>query len=764
MASCPWVAKLESAGTGAVADASFAAIEQHVENCPDCQSALEWIAHGRFDRLLVLPSPERLPRIPGFELVRELGRGGMGVVYLAIEIGLGRQVALKILPGAIGTDALPLARRRWLREALAVSSIRHPNAVPLYDFGEADGWLFLVFEYVPSGSLKNRLAGPLPARAAAGLVETIARAVAFIHGRGLLHLDLKPSNILPDCEANAPWDRVIPRVSDFGLALFDDHDDSVTSLAGPRGTPSYMAPEQTAPARATIGVAADVHALGAILFELLTGRPPFQGKSTIETLEQVRCHEPVPPRRLNPAIPRDLETVCLKCLEKDPGRRYHSAEALAEDLRRWLDGHAVLARPVSPVEITWRWCCRRPVVATLAASLLTTLLCGFASIVALWRYADAERIQALAERTRAEADYAVARAAVAEILDLGQTSIEPTVTVSRDRAIASLQVAQRRIQKLGDRRPSDPELWNLLAVVKLFLGRNYEYQRRFVEGEALYVESQRGWEKILEKTPGDLTALYRHWQTLECLARIREEQGRTADSTSSWERAIAAGEALLPKLSAPDLNTMAECRSGLARLLDRQGDHERAVRLHLANLQMLSSAPPRPRTASVERWLVQTWDELARIRCEAARFDDQSWVRDAAALLRAGPGRKDGGAAELSGSGLRLQDSVYCTASAQRRAGHHQEARRNVKRMHALGRLLVLACPDCPDGHLALSLAFQQSAKEAFQSEDLAAVRQSWSRGLEEAQRAVLLDPQNTLPKWHVSQLGHKLERLLGGR
>lgn len=292
MSTCPGESTLRSLGTDALGDQTYAAIEEHVEDCPDCKELLESLARRCADRQFVLPGPKQMPRIPGFEIHRELGRGAMGVVYLATQKGLNRLVALKILPGAVGSDDLPVARRRWLREARAVSSIRHPNVVPLFDYGEEDGLFFLVLEYIPGGSLKNRLTDPLSPRVAAGLVETIARAVGYIHGRGLLHLDLKPSNILLDCEGNAALDRAIPRVSEFGLALFDDPDTSETSLAGPRGTPSYMAPEQATASHAKVGPATDIYAPGAILFELLTGRPPFRGTSTIETLDQFAARNP----------------------------------------------------------------------------------------------------------------------------------------------------------------------------------------------------------------------------------------------------------------------------------------------------------------------------------------------------------------------------------------------------------------------------------------------------------------------------------------
>jgi hypothetical protein len=390
-------------GADALGEGTFAAIEQHVVGCPECKAVLERLAHPHHDPTTVLPGPARFPHIPGFEIQCELGSGAMGVVYRAVKTGLDRPVALKILTGASGSDPISDTRRHWLREARAVSLARHPNVVPLYDFGEADGCFYLVLEYVPGGSLKRRLGEPLPPRVAARLVETMAHAVGHLHGRGLLHLDLKPSNILLDCEENAAWDRVTPRISDFGLAVSDGgHDVSETSLAFPRGTPSYMAPEQAAASRGQLGAATDIHALGAILYELLTGRPPFQGASTLETLDQVRHQNPVPPRRLNPKIPRGLETIALKCLEKNPSRRYASAEALAGDLRRWLDGKPISARPVSPIERAWRWCRRRPAVASLIAALGATVLMSFVVLFAFYRHADDQRRRAEAAHQRAE--------------------------------------------------------------------------------------------------------------------------------------------------------------------------------------------------------------------------------------------------------------------------------------------------------------------------------------------------------------------------
>jgi serine/threonine-protein kinase len=267
-------------------------------------------------------------------------------------------VALKIVRS--GPMASARERKRWLSEARCGTRVSHPNIVQVHGADEADGWLYLVLEFVSGGSLKDRLAGPLPARAAAELMMPVAAAMTAVHAAGLLHLDLKPSNILLDSAVDAAWTDACPKVADFGIARpLTDLGASSTSTAGPWGTPSYMAPEQVAGDRAGLGPAADIYALGAILYELVTGRPPFLAASPIDTLNQIREAEPASPRRLNSSVPRDLDTICLRCLRKDPNRRYPSAQALADDLDRFLDGRPIEARSVSAVEHAARWCRRQ---------------------------------------------------------------------------------------------------------------------------------------------------------------------------------------------------------------------------------------------------------------------------------------------------------------------------------------------------------------------------------------------------------------------
>src|SRR5262245_6378331 len=304
-----------------------------------------------------------LPQIPGYELETVLGRGGMGIVYLARDLRLGRRVALKML--LAGAYAGLEERERFLREAEAVAGLRHANIVQVHGAGDHEGRPYFTMEYVEGGSLAQRLLGtPQPARQAAALLATLAEAVQVAHRGGIVHRDLKPANILLTTDGT-------PKIADFGLARHFDGGPALT-LSGARvGTPSYMAPEQAVGKARAIGPAADIYALGAILYEMLTGRPPFRAETAAATERQGVREEPVRPARLNAKVPRDLETICLMCLHKDPARRYATAAALADDLRRFQRREPIAARPAGLLERAGKWVRRRPTrAAMLAASLL----------------------------------------------------------------------------------------------------------------------------------------------------------------------------------------------------------------------------------------------------------------------------------------------------------------------------------------------------------------------------------------------------------
>jgi eukaryotic-like serine/threonine-protein kinase len=339
-----------------------------------------------------------LPTVPGYDVEEVLGRGGMGVVFRARHLRLNRPVALKML--LAGPYAGPRERERFRREAEAVARLRHPNVVQVHDVGDADGRPYFTMEYLEGGSLAQRLAGtPLPARQAAALLATLAGAVQAAHEQGVVHRDLKPANVLLTADGT-------PKVGDFGLARRLDGEATLTRTGAAVGTPSYMAPEQAAGKATAVGAAVDIHALGAILYELLTGRPPFRTETEAETLRQVVGQDPVPPSRLNARVPRDLETICLKCLHKEPCHRYATAGEAAQDLDRFLRGEAIAARPEGPVGRLARRVRRRPALsaALAAGTLFTVALVGGA----LWLISDRAAAAREVEAERAGTERAAA--------------------------------------------------------------------------------------------------------------------------------------------------------------------------------------------------------------------------------------------------------------------------------------------------------------------------------------------------------------------
>jgi regulator of sirC expression with transglutaminase-like and TPR domain len=340
------------------------------------------------------PEPPGAPPgvdVPGYEILGELGRGGMGVVYKARQTAANRLVALKMILAGAHAGADDLARFRT--EAQAIARLQHPHVVQIHEVGEHDGLPFFSLEFCPRGSLSKKLGGtPLPPREAAALVEKLAHGMHAAHQKGVIHRDLKPANVLLGEDGT-------PKITDFGLAKKLD-EAGQTASGAIMGTPSYMAPEQAGGKSREIGSATDVYALGAILYECLTGRPPFKAATALDTILQVMADDPVPPSQLNARTPRDLEIICLKCLRKEPGKRYGSALALAEDLHRFLGGEPIQARRVSAGERGLKWARRRPAQAALAAALLVAAAATAAGTVYYVRYehARAEAAQRQYER------------------------------------------------------------------------------------------------------------------------------------------------------------------------------------------------------------------------------------------------------------------------------------------------------------------------------------------------------------------------------
>jgi serine/threonine protein kinase len=503
------------------------------------------------------------PPISGYQILGELGRGGMGVVYKARQIRLNRPCALKMILG--GGHASPESAARFLAEAQAIAQLQHPHIVQIHHIGEADGLPFFELEYLPGGSLDRRLKGtPWPARRAAELIESVARGVTEAHRLGIVHRDLKPGNILLASDGT-------PKITDFGLAKSLAADSGLTRTDSIMGSPGYMAPEQAEGKAKQVGPLADVYAMGAILYELLTGGPPFRGTTALEILDQVKNAEPVPPSRLVPGLPRDVETIALKCLQKEPAQRYDSAAALAEDLRRFRGGESIVARPVPFWERAVKWARRRPAIATLAAAilLLVAALMGlgvlsYKKIDSALRIAEVRRKaaeesqrEAIKQSKAADANFARARKAVDDSFTIVSESKLLNVPGLRALRADLLGSSMRFYEEFLRERSDDPSLTNDLVRTRLRVADVFRELGRTKEANESYEAAIAGFEQARRDRPDDLDlktglADALHWvvsirpqdqksATYRRIVALREEvfEGRHYDSQSKRDLALA---------------------------------------------------------------------------------------------------------------------------------------------------------------------------------------------------------------------------------
>ncbi|MEW4569061.1 serine/threonine-protein kinase [Tautonia sp. JC769] len=518
LASCPSLGELRQLESDSLDDATFAALEAHLERCARCRSRLEQLladASGFLDSPSV-PEPDRSggpPSIPGFVVRRELGRGAYGVVYLATRGLDGRPVALKCLGGG------PAELARWRREADTLRRLELPGVVRLLDAHEAGGWVFLVMEYLAGGSLEPRIDPSLSPEAVARLVEQIARTVHSVHQSGLLHLDLKPSNILLSGGRDEPLDRVRPLVADFGLALpWGDAEATWTMALGPRGTPSYMAPEQLVPERHTIGPAADVYAIGAILYRMLAGRPPFLAATKLETYLHLRDREPVSVRRLNPNVPQALETICLACLRKSPGRRYASAEAMADDLRRFLDGQPIRQRATPNVVKGARWCLRNPLVAGLSLALAASVVSLVAVQATRLRASRAEEVRLDRELVRLEENLALSTDVLTHYSSYAHSLLFKDRAIDGSFVLAEITPVRARLERARDSGTIDPANLYALGLVDLLTAEILLSQKQPLEEIRPHlIEARNVFQDAMRRAPaaphieGNLERLGTHW-------------------------------------------------------------------------------------------------------------------------------------------------------------------------------------------------------------------------------------------------------------
>ena len=473
-----------------------------------------------------------IPRLPGHEILGELGRGGMGVVYKARQLALNRLVAIKMVIG--GGHAGPEQVARFQAEARSVAALQHPNIVQIYEVGEWQSLPYFTLEFVDGGTLDKTLKGqPQTPEQAARLTETLARAMQFAHERGIVRRDLKPQNVLLTATGE-------PKITDFGLAKNIEGEASQTKSGALMGTPSYMSPEQARGDHKSVGPLADIHSLGGMLYEFLVGRPPFLGSSSMETLMQVLRDDPVPPTRLVPKTPVDLETICLKCLQKDPAKRYQSAAELAEDCRRFLAGEPILSRPISKIERLSSWCRRNPrtasLIATVAALLVVVSVGSIASAYLIHgQRQEALRAQKAAEIAESQAIESEKAAKAAEQLAL-RNAEEASKNARKaqsqsDLALKTLQLLVRKVQEQLSPVPGMQDLKKSLlqtAVEGLEEVANQSYDATSVEATKVSAHMQMG---TLFRTMGASEQSLREFERAYEIAKNRAaDQPRNAAS------------------------------------------------------------------------------------------------------------------------------------------------------------------------------------------------------------------------------------------
>jgi serine/threonine-protein kinase len=563
-----------------------------------------------------------LPCIPGLELLNVLGYGGMGVVFQARQAALGRDVAVKLLRQAHPDGSAH--RERFLQEARAVARLQHPHIVQVYDFGELPGaggatsQPYLVMEYVAGGSLADLLRGPpLPPAEAARLVEALAEAIHYAHQQGVVHRDLKPGNVLivdrgswivnREDNPNAPRTtnhepRTTPKITDFGLAKLLS-ESALTHTGDVIGTPGYMAPEQASGHPDGVTAAVDVYGLGAILYEALTGRPPFLAATTEATLLQVKLEDPVPPRRLQPTVPRDLNTICLKCLRKEAGRRYASAQELADDLRRFRSGEPIRARPVGAGERVVRWCRRQPALASALTATVLIFLAGLSGILWQWRSARhhaaeadrnaadfrQERDTALREHARAELHLREARKRVDRLTQVGQELLQRPRLHKLGREV--MEDALSYYEVILPREGSDPRLRLEAARLYRQVAQIHHTLGRWARAIDAYSQQGRLLAGLLKAEPANQAlahdlALSHRWRgnALRDLGRAREAREAYGQAAELHER-LLCGSPGDPGCQVALANTLINLASLLSPREETEtlkGLHERILELNQA--------------------------------------------------------------------------------------------------------------------------------------------------------------------------------------
>lgn len=718
---------------GRLAQGEAEPIEAHLLECAQCGTQLSSLDEGGDPLLTCLraaeppradtwhldlslapaapgeDAPEAPQRILHYEIERELGRGGMGRVYLAYDPRLRRSVAIKVLTA--GSGASSEERSRFRAEALAVARLQHPHIIQVYEVGEWQGQPFLALEYLEGGTLRDRCwLRPLAAAEAADLLIPLAEALHYAHQQGVIHRDLKPANVL----LTGPHASPLPKLSDFGLAKLRGLERTqVTGIAPTEtgtlvGTPAYMAPELVGnPAAA--GPATDLYGLGAVLYEMVTGRPPFTGHDPVDVLSQVVNKDPVPPRRLSPNLPRDLETICLCCLAKEPHRRYGSAQALADDLVRWRRGEAIRARPLGPWGRLMKWARRRPAIAGLSAAMVLAGLLLLATAGYYQRHLE----QALAQAQSAERAAAASAESRAQQLEVALRTM--------DRFVNSFQEKMEDVP--GAREVQQAVLDAALAGL-------------------------RELSEVTGQAAPDLRRVQAHFQ----LGQLLHNLGRQSEARRQYELAVEIAAALLERAANADRAEAVvwgvRAQLYLARLETRANRPTRAREMLQSAQGWLASLPPnQPRLERLLRlWLLDGMSEAAHwagdwstCRAELAQALPmlEEWLKETP---------QDEKAQQF---GERL---LVRWAEVLRIAGRGEEAQQVEQRAAALlGKPRTLAERR---NHL---VRFVNEAVRQFEENQLGSAIAAFQQAVTEARELLRLDP---LRLQHEFDLAHQLYNL----
>jgi len=614
-------------------------------------------------------------KVPGYEIVGELGRGGMGVVYKARQVGLNRWVALKMV--LAGAHATKHQLERFLTEAKAVADLQHPNIVQIYEIGRHEELPYFSLEFVDGGSLEAKVhRRPQPPRVAAHMVETLAHAMQYAHEHNIIHRDLKPANILLTSDG-------MPKITDFGLAKRLAEDSGQTKSGTLLGTPSYMAPEQARGEIQNVGALADVYTLGAILYELLTGRPPFHAPTVLETVKLVTNEEPLAPSRLQADVPRDLETICLKCLEKDMGKRYGSARLLADDLRRFLSDEPILARPVSNLERLTRWCRRNPRVAALVGTVgLLLILVAAGSVAFAFRIsqemAETERQKKIAdqnaiaeklahdeadrnaevalknaEAARKAQDIAGQQAQVAleTVYNVATTADEKLRTIAQLGPLRKelIELVMKQLDKISKDAVTSRKADRTMGIALQRMGKFYE-QRGETQQEIVVIErSLEIFNRLMKEQPEEDWNKFDAAISHDYLAEIGRENWPDSDKIiAHHDQALEMRKSLLANVQTaePDLflrhRHLAISYINWARLALELGDPAKALDCALHAVEECKGAISLEPKNSHDRWelLSAAYDlqgqasfrrgqaDEARRRLENSRLLREEWVQE----------------------------------------------------------------------------------------------------------------------------------------